>query len=323
MALAPSASVFPGAVVPFAVVEDVALLELEDPPQPAAASAASATIRAPQVLRVLHGVPRNSSPRIDRPAQRPAFEKASESLSSAAMEERLDTGPVRRSAARGLPVVGLALACSLVLVVGLPTSASGSSQQAQRILCSAAGGRTLSKSAQVRVFAREGVFYSCWLPTRRRTTLGTLGESVPDGPPALATHVRIDGQFVAFSEQAFGDPGYDVSRIVSVNARTGRVAREVEPQETENFNSFVIDVGVAADDAVVYLQETGTPCPGEHTTGDHGPDDGVIAVEPGAKRHTLDCELAAEPEGSISKLVVKGQTATWMHAGVLHTATLR
>jgi len=304
-------------------LEDVAVLELEDPPQPVAASAVSATNRAPQALRVLHGVPRTSSPPDRSSGATAGVPTASESLSSAVMEERLDTGPVRRAGARGLPLIGLALACSLVFVVGLPTSASGSSHPAQRLLCSAAGGRTLSKSAQVRVFAREGVFYSCWLPTRRRTTLGTLGESVPDGPPALATHVRIDGQFVAFSEQAFGDPGYDVSRIVSVNARTGRVAREVEPQETENFNSFVIDVGVAADDAVVYLQETGTPCPGEHTSGDHGPDDGVIAVEPGAKRHTLDCELPAEPEGSISKLVVKGQTATWMHAGVLHTATLR
>jgi hypothetical protein len=235
----------------------------------------------------------------------------------------LDTGPLRRARTQGVPVIGLAVACSLALIVGLPTSASGSSHAARRILCSAGGGRTLSKSARVRVFARNGMFYSCWLPTRRRTTLGKLGEDVPDGPAVLATHVRIDGQFVAFSEQALGDPGFDLSKIVSVNARSGRVAREVEPQETEDFSSFVVDVGVAADDAVVYLQQAGTPCVGEHTTGEHGPDDGVIAVEPGAKRHTLDCELPAEPEGSISKLVVAGQTATWMHSGVPHTAALR
>jgi hypothetical protein len=238
------------------------------------------------------------------------------------VNKRLRTGTVRRAGARGPLVIGLA-ACSLALAVGLPAPASGSSQPARRVLCSAGGGRTLSKSAQVRVFARKGVFYSCWLPTRRRTTLGNLGEDVPNMSPVLATHVRIDGQFVAFSEQASGDPGYDLSRIVSVNARTGRVAREVEPQETENFNSFVVDVGVAADGALVYLQQIGTPCSGEHTSGEHGPDEGVIAVEPGAKRHTLDCEAPAEPEESISKLVVRGQTATWMHAGVTHTATLR
>jgi hypothetical protein len=239
------------------------------------------------------------------------------------MEKRLDSGPVRHAGAQGLSVIGPALACSLALVVGSPTSASGNSRPAHRILCSAGGGLTLSKSPQVRVFARKGIFYSCWLPTRRRTTLGQLGENVPNGPAVLATHVRIDGQYVAFSEQTSGDPGFDVSRIVSVNARTGRVAREVEPQEEEDFNSFVEDVGVAADDALVYLQQAGTPCPGEHTTGEHRPDDGVIAVEPGAKRHTLDCEVPAEPEGSISNLVVKGQTVTWMHAGAQHTATLR
>jgi hypothetical protein len=229
----------------------------------------------------------------------------------------------RRRARTGLAVSAGALVCSLALVVGVPASATGNSHPARRILCSAGGGRTLSKSAQVRVFARKGAFYSCWLPTRRRTTLGQLGEDAPDGPPVLATHVRIDGQFVAFSEQAIGDPSFDVSQIVSVNARTGRVARQVEPQETEDFDSSVVDVGVAADDAVVYVQDAGTPCPGEHTTGEHGADDAVIAVEPGVKRHTLDCELATEPERSIAKLVVNGQTATWMHAGVAHTATLR
>jgi hypothetical protein len=180
----------------------------------------------------------------------------------------------------------------------------------------------------VRVFARKGNFYSCWLPSRRRTTLGRVGEVIPDGEAVLSTHVRIDGEYVAFAEQAIGDPGYSLSSVVSVNARTGRMGRLVEPRETENFDSFVDDVGVAADDALVYLQWEGTPCPGEHTTGEHGPDDALIAVEPGAKPHTtkrrtLDCELPTETEGSISKLVVAGQTVTWMHAGVARTATLR
>jgi hypothetical protein len=173
------------------------------------------------------------------------------------------------------------------------------------------------------VFARKGVFYSCWLASRRRTTLGRVGENVPDQGAVLATHVRIDGEYVAFSTQESGDPGFDLSSIVSVNARTGRTARTVEPLETENFESFVEDVGVAADDALVYVQEAGAPCPGNHTTGELRPDGGVIAVEPGAKRHTLECEVPSEPEGSISKLVVVGQTATWTHSGVLHTATLR
>jgi hypothetical protein len=141
----------------------------------------------------------------------------------------------------------------------------------------------------------------------------------------LATHVRIDGQYVAFSLQASGDPGYNVSMIISVNARTGRTAREVEPLETETFDSAVEDVGVAADDAIVYLQAEGSPCPGTHTLkdGEIRPEDAVIAVEPAVKRHTLDCELPSEPEDSISKLVVVGQTATWLHSGIVHVATLR
>ncbi len=180
----------------------------------------------------------------------------------------------------------------------------------------------------MRVFARKGTFYSCWLATRRRTTLGRLGEVIPDQAAVLSTHVRIDGEYVAFAQQAMGDPGYSLSSVVSVNARTGRLARQVEPSETENFDSFVEDVGVAADDSLVYLQQWGTPCPGEHTTGERGPDDALIAVEPGAKPHTterrtLDCEIPTETEGSISKLVVAGQAVTWMHAGVLRTATLR
>jgi hypothetical protein len=113
-----------------------------------------------------------------------------------------------------------------------------------------------------------------------------------------------------------------VSEIVSVNARTGRLARKVEPMETEDFDSVVEDVGVAKNDALVYVQQAGSPCPGEHTAGEHEPDDAVIAVEPGAKGHTLDCEIPSEPEGSISRLVVVGQTATWMHSGVLHTVAL-
>ena len=177
----------------------------------------------------------------------------------------------------------------------------------------------------MRVFARRGKFYNCWLPTRLRTTLGQLGEPIPDRAATLATHVRIDGEYVAFSMQQTGDPGFDLSRVVSVNARTGRVAREVEPSETESFTSFVEDVEVAADGALAYLQAEGTPCPGAHDNrkGEPQPEDAVIAVEPGAKRHTLDCETPSDPTGSISKLTVVGQTATWMHAGIPHTATLR
>jgi hypothetical protein len=140
----------------------------------------------------------------------------------------------------------------------------------------------------------------------------------------LATHVRIDGEYIAYSMQATGDPGFDTSTVVAVNVRTGRL-REVEPRETEAFSSFVEDVGIAADGTLVYLQAEGTPCRGEHPPSNEQtePDDALIAVEAGAKRHLLDCEIASEPDNSISRLVVVGQTATWMHAGVARTATLR
>ena len=221
---------------------------------------------------------------------------------------------------------GCALAGALALAIGLTASASGAPGRSSRVLCSAGGGRTLARSPRVRVFARRGVFYSCWLPTRLRTTLGRVGEDLPDAGPRLASHVRIDGAYVAFAMQATGDPGYDLSSVEAVNARTGRVAREVEPHETENFDSYVLEVGVAADGALVYLQSEGSPCPGEHHgSGQDGPepDDALVAVEPHAHRRTLDCELASEPTDSIKALVVAGQTATWVHAGVLHTATLR
>jgi hypothetical protein len=226
----------------------------------------------------------------------------------------------------GAALLARTLVCIPLLAAtfaALTASAEGAARDSQRVLCSPGGGRTLSRSHQVRVFARKGIFYSCWLASRRRTTLGRVGENVPDQGAVLATHVRVDGEYVAFSTQESGDPGFNVSSIVSVNARTGRIARRVEPMETENFESIVEDVGVAADDALVYVQEAGAPCPGSHATGELRPDGGVIAVEPGAKRHTLDCELSSEPERSISKLVVIGQTATWMHSGVLHNATLR
>ena len=212
-----------------------------------------------------------------------------------------------------------------MLAVGSCTTVDAAARKSPRVLCSPGAGRTLAKSHRVRVFARRGKFYSCWLPTRLRTTLGRLGEPIPNQAATLATHVRIDGQYVAFSTQETGDPGFSLSRVVSVNARTGRVAREVEPRETESFSSFVEDVGVAADGALVYLQAEGTPCPGEHKNGkaEPQPEDALIAVEPGAKGHTLDCEAPSDQAGSISKLAVVGQTATWMHAGVLHTATLR
>jgi hypothetical protein len=223
-------------------------------------------------------------------------------------------------------MAGCALAAALALAIGLTASARGASGRSPRVLCSAGGGRTLARSPRVRVFVRRGVFYSCWLPTRLRTALGRVGEDLPDAGPTLAGHVRIDGAYVAFAMQATGDPGYDLSSVEVVNTKTGRIAREIQPRETESFDSFVLEVGVAANGAVVYLQSEGSPCPGEHHgTGQDGPepDDAVVAVEPHAHRRTLDCELAIEPAGSITKLAVVGQTATWLHAGVLHTATLR
>jgi len=221
--------------------------------------------------------------------------------------------------------LGHVLACALALTVVGTASANAAPRTSPTVACSPGGGRTIARSHHVRVFARRGKFYSCWLPTRLRTTLGRLGEPIPNQAATLATHVRIDGQYVAFATQQTGDPGFSLSRVVSVNARTGRVAREVEPSETESFSSFVEDVGVAADGALVYMQADGTPCPGERTLkdGERRPDDALIAVEPGVKRHTLDCETPSDPAGSISKLEVVGQTATWMHAGVLHTAPLR
>lgn len=228
--------------------------------------------------------------------------------------------PGRPGFSWGAPV----LACTLALAVGLTALADGASRKTATILCSPGAGHMLSKSQRVRVFASRGEFYSCWLPTRRRTTLGHVGELIPDKDAVLATHVRIDGEYVAFSEQAAGDPGFDLSTVVAVNARTGRVVRKVEPSEKENA-SFVDDVGVAADGTLVYLQAQGTPCPGERITpnGEPHPDDALIEIESGAKRQTLDCEVASEPESSISKLVVVGKTATWMHSGVLHTEILR
>jgi hypothetical protein len=73
--------------------------------------------------------------------------------------------------------------------------------------------------------------------SRRRTTLGRLAENVPNQGPVLATHIRINREYVAFAEVESGDPGYKVSVVISVNARTGRAARKVEPLETEKSSS--------------------------------------------------------------------------------------
>jgi len=189
--------------------------------------------------------------------------------------------------------------------------------------CSPGGGRTLARGSHVRILERRGSFYSCWLPTRRRRFLGHTGEPVPDRSAALDGGVSVDGEFAAFVMQALGDPGYDVSTVVSINVRTGR-SREIEPPEIEN-SSLVEEVGVARDGAVVYVQLFGSPCPGLHQRPDteQAPERAVIAVEPGAKRQTLDCELPSDPDHSIKELKVAGKTATWEHAGVLHTVTLR
>jgi hypothetical protein len=175
------------------------------------------------------------------------------------------------------------------------------------------------------VFVRGGTFYSCWLPTRLRTTLGPFGAVIPNRPLTLAASpVRINGNYVAFFLEGVYDPGVSGALVLSVNARTGHTARIVQPREAQpregpGYNSSLEDVGVAADGAPVYLQREGSPCPGERLA--------VIAAEWRATvdsraTRTLDCEVPGEPAGSISQLAVHGQTVTWMHAGARRTATL-
>jgi hypothetical protein len=213
------------------------------------------------------------------------------------------------------------LAC--VAVLGLSTSAPA---HASPVLCSPAGGGTIARSHQVRVFIRHSNFYSCWLPTRRRTLLGQIGASLPEQAATLSTRVRIDGQYVGFAIEGTAEGGEE-GIAFAVNARTGRVKREVEAPQIDHEDgllvSSVADVGVTADGSLVYEQVEGSPCPGFHAGQEHLPDVALIAVEPGSRHRVLDCELSTEPQGSISKLVVVGQTATWMHAGSARSATLR
>lgn len=194
------------------------------------------------------------------------------------------------------------------------------------VLCSPAGGRTIARSHQVRVFIRHANFYSCWLPTRRRTLLGRVGTSLPERAATLSTRVRIDGQYVGYAIEGVAEGGEE-GIVFAVNARSGRIKREVEAPQIDHEDgllvSSVADIGVTADGSLVYEQVESSPCPGSHAGQEHMPDVGLIAVEPGNGYRVLDCERATEPEGSISKLLVVGQTATWMHAGVIHNATLR
>jgi hypothetical protein len=175
------------------------------------------------------------------------------------------------------------------------------------------------------VFASGRRFYSCWLPTRARTTLGPYGAVIPNRPQTLATStVRIDGEYVAFYLEGAYDPGLVAALVISVNARTGHTTRSVQPREAQpseggSYSSSIEDVGVAADGAPVYLQREGSPCGGERLA--------VIAaqwrttVDSRATR-TLDCEAPGEPKDSISHLAVHGQTVSWTHAAVRRTATL-
>ena len=178
----------------------------------------------------------------------------------------------------------------------------------------------------MRVFIRHANFYSCWLPTRRRTLLGHVGVALPEHAATLSTHARIDGQYVAFAIEAVAEGGEE-GIVLAVNARTGRVKREVEAPQIDNGDgslvSTVADVGVTADGSLVYEQVESSPCPGSHAEQEHMPDVALIAVEPGNGHRVLDCEQSTEPEGSIAKLLVVGQAATWMHAGVARSVTLR
>jgi hypothetical protein len=222
---------------------------------------------------------------------------------------------VRRSGVAGV----LCLAFAWLWVACAPASA------ATHYACGRYGGKTIAHSAQVRVFIRQGTYYSCWLPTRRRTLLGIEGEDEPEHPAGVSTPVHINGQFVAWAVEGVAEDGEEAI-MFALNARTGRIIHELEaPQVFENeLVSSVTEVGVAADGSLVYLQQEGSPCPGNHMPGkEHGRDEALIAFEPGNHHRLLECEVESEPEFSITRLRVVGQTVSWAHAGAAHTATLR
>jgi hypothetical protein len=204
--------------------------------------------------------------------------------------------------------------------------ASAPASGAARYACGRYGGRTIARSARVRVFIRQSTYYSCWLPTRKRTRLGVEGEGEPEGPAVVSTPVHINGQYVAWATEGVAEGGEEAI-MFALNARTGRILHEVEaPQRFEDdLVSSVTEVGVAADGSLVYLQDEGSPCPGNHMPGnkEHNRDEALIAYEPGNHHRLLECEIASEPELSIAHLRVVGQRASWTNAGAAHTVTLR
>lgn len=196
---------------------------------------------------------------------------------------------------------------------------------APRYACGRYGGRTIAHSARVRVFVRQSTYYSCWLPTRKRTRLGIEGEELPEHPAGVSTAVHINGQYVAWAIEGV-DEGGEEAILFALNARTGRILHELEvPQRYESdLVSSVTEVGVAADGSLVYVQLEGSPCPGDHVLGEeHNRDEALIAFEPGNHHHLLECEIESDPEFSITNLGVAGQTVSWMHAGVGHQVKIR
>jgi len=196
---------------------------------------------------------------------------------------------------------------------------------APRYACGPYGGKTIAHSAHVRVFVRQSTYYSCWLPTRKRTRLGIEGEDLPEHPAGVSTPVHIDGQYVAWAIEGV-DEGGEEAIVYALSARTGRILHQLEiPQLYEPLLvSSVTDIGVAADGSLVYVQLEGSPCPGNHTPGkEHNRDQALIAFEPGNHHHLLECEIESDPEFSITHLRVVGQTVSWAHAGAAHAVTLR
>jgi hypothetical protein len=196
---------------------------------------------------------------------------------------------------------------------------------AHHYACGPYGGETVAHTTQVRVFKRDSTYYACWLPKRKRTQLGIeSANSLPETGGGVSTAVHINGQYVVWAIEGVDEGGEEA--VVSVlNARTGRIVRELEvPQQYEpDLVSSVTDVGVGADGSIVYLQLEGSPCPGNHSVGPiHDRNEALVAFEPGNHHHVLDCEVDSDPEYSITHLRVVGQTVTWTHAGVPHSATI-
>ena len=134
------------------------------------------------------------------------------------------------------------------------------------------------------MFIRHAAYYACWLPKRKRTRLGIEAENgLPETSGGVSTPVHINGQYVVWAIEGVAEGGEEAV-VSALNARTGRIVRELEvPQlEEPDLVSSVSDVGVGADGSLVYLQLEGSPCPGNHTHGEeHSRDQGLVAFEPG------------------------------------------